>query len=213
MGPGRISGDGSVAHRRAPVVLGNFTTRLRVWLSLGGGRLLGSISALRLTRTLRGRSVSGVPCDFYSGARAGIAGLVAPTQHGDGFLQQPANRPPTTLGSFPLRDSVDDSVQRHVARDPGHVSNFPGRTTALRGDAKGGDRDHLRLWRNLRRHGYRLSLAKMGPASLDYLDRSVRDPPDSRLGFFAELFLTCDWRFRDAIHGARGVGCCAGAPK
>src|SRR5207253_5856838 len=95
-------------------------------------------------------------------------------------------RPATALGSFSLRHPFDDRIQRVVTRHPGHVSNLPRRTTALRSDAKGGDRNHLRRWRDLRRNGYRSSLAKMGPASLDYFGGGVRKPANSGMGFFAE---------------------------
>src|SRR2546430_1546158 len=154
-----------------------------------------------------------VPCHFYSRAGAGIAGMAASAHRAKRLLEKCADRSATALGALSLRDSFDDGVQRHVTRDPGHVSNIPRRTTPLWGDAKGGDRDHLRFWRNLRRNDSRSSLAKMGSASVDHFRSGVRNPSDSRLGFFPEFFPVGDWRICHAIHGARRMGDCASTLK
>src|SRR5437763_773680 len=138
-----------------------------------------------------------------------ITGMAASALRAKRLLEKCADRPATALGPLSLRDSLDDGVQRHVTWDPGHVSNVPRRTTPLRGDAKGGDRDHLRFWRDLRRNDCRSSLAKMGPASRDHFRSGVRHPSDSRLGLFAEFLPVGDWRICHAIHGARRMGNCA----
>src|SRR5205814_1699604 len=103
MGTWRIPGDGNLADRSARVVLGDPTAGLRFWLSVGGSRLLGGVSVLRLARTVCGGYAAGVPCHFYSRAGAGIAGMAAPAHRGDCFLEKCADRPATALGPLSFR--------------------------------------------------------------------------------------------------------------
>src|SRR6266853_1328829 len=136
----------------------------------------------------------------------GIAGLVAPAACDGGFLERRVDCYKTPLGAFSLRYFANDSVQRDVAWDAGHVSNFSRRTTSLRRHTKGGDRDHLRFRRHLRWNGRRSSLAKMGTPSFDYFDCCGWNPPDSGVGFFTQFHASCDRRIRHAIHGAGRLG-------
>src|SRR5206468_9859929 len=152
---------------------------LRVRSPAGGNCLLDLVSLVRLARSVCRRSAPGLSCVVHPDPRSGIAGVAAPTAHDLGFLERGAARGQTALGTFSLCHFANDGVQRDVAWDAGHVSNFSRRTTPLRGNAKGGDRDHLRFRRNLRWNGGRPPLAKVGPSSLDYFVRCVWDRADS----------------------------------
>src|SRR6267143_5744322 len=120
MGARRVADDGNSADRCAWIVLRNFTTGLRVRLSAGGNCLLDRVSVLRLAGSVcRGRT-SGVSGALYPGACAGITGLVAPTT--PGFLERRADCAQTSLAALSVCHSVNDSLQRDVAWNPGHVS-------------------------------------------------------------------------------------------
>src|SRR5947207_1508263 len=144
MGAGRVAGDGNFADRSARVVFRDFATGVRVRLPAGGDCVLGGASVLRLARPLHCRRAPRLSCAVHPDARAGVARLVAPAVRDSGFLDAAADRAQTPLGAFSLCHSANDSVQRDVAWDAGHVSNFSRRTTSLRRHTKGGDRDHFR---------------------------------------------------------------------
>src|SRR5205085_5239963 len=203
MGTWGVAGDGNSADRSTWIVFRNSATRIRIRLSAGGNCVLDRVSVLRLARPLRRGRASGVPCVLHPDARAGIAGLVAPAARDGGFLERRSDCYKTPLGAFSLRHFVNDGVQRDVARDPKHVSNFSRRTTPLWSYAKGGDRDDLCFRCNLRWNGGRLSLAKMGTPSFDNFDCCAWSHPDSFVGFFARFRPFGDRRIRHAIHGAR----------
>src|SRR6202040_707849 len=75
MGPWCIARDGIVANACARFVLGNFATRLRLWVSPGGAGLLDCLSNFRVARLVcRGR-IAGATRYLYSRARAGVASL------------------------------------------------------------------------------------------------------------------------------------------
>src|SRR5581483_3559259 len=62
MGTWRVTGDGNPADCSTWVVLGNFTTRLCVWLSAGGRCVLDRVSILRVARPLRRGSAARISC-------------------------------------------------------------------------------------------------------------------------------------------------------
>src|SRR5439155_22935523 len=121
------------------------------------------------------------------GTRARITCVAAPAARDGGFLEAGASCAQTPLGAFYLCHFANDSLQRDVAWNAGHVSNFSRRTTPLRSHAKGSDRDHLRFRRNLRWNRGRPPLANVGPSSLDYFVRCVWNRVDSSVGFFAQF--------------------------
>src|SRR5262249_9131348 len=186
--------------------LGNFTTRLCVWLSAGGRCLLDRLSILRLARPVRGRSAARISRAVHSGAGARVAGLAAAAAREKQFLERSVDCTETPLGSLSLRHFVDDGVQRHVSWDPGHVSNFSWRAAPLWRYGEGRDRNHLCFWSDLRRNTDGSFIAKMGPPPLDYFDCRIRNNPYSLLGFFAGLCASCHRRICDAIHGAGRLG-------
>ena len=110
-----------------------------------------------------------------------------------------------------VRHFVDDGVQRDVAWNAGHVSNVSRRTAWLRRRTKIDNRRHLRGGCDLRRNDGGAPLAEIRPASRDHFRSDVRDPSDSRLGFFDGLVAPGDWWIRHAVCGAGRVGSCASA--
>src|SRR5262249_40446295 len=194
MGTWRVSGNGDPADCRPRIVLGNFTTRICVWLSARGACVLACISVLRMARSFRSRSVAGISCAFHPDEGAGIAGLVTAAGRDTWFLERFARCNKTPLGSLSLLHPVNEGVQPHVSWVPGHVSNFSRRTTALWRDAEGGNWDHLRFWRDLRWNTRGPSVAKIGPPPIDYLRCGVRDNSDPSLGFSAGFRASCNRR-------------------
>ncbi len=84
----------------------------------------GRISILRMARTLRRGSAARISCAVHPCTSARIAGLAATAARDDSFLERSCDGTKTALGSLAVRHFVDDGVQRHVAWNPGHVSNF-----------------------------------------------------------------------------------------
>src|SRR3989440_8636105 len=75
MGARRVARNGIVADASPWPFLGNFTTRLRGWLSPGRAGLLDRFSTLRLAWIIYRRRAARFSGDLYSRARSGIGGL------------------------------------------------------------------------------------------------------------------------------------------
>src|SRR6266481_1455495 len=183
MGPGRFARYGIASDRNARSVFWNSAARLCRWVPASRGRLLDRISALRLARVIcRGR-FAGVIGDLYPGACPRIAGLATPPGTETARPTRHTRIRQTTWDAFYPRCSAHDGVQLHVAWHAGPLCDIPGEAAWLRHQCKIDDRNHLRDWRDLRRHGHRFSLATMGTSALDHFLCDLWDLFDPGLDF------------------------------
>src|SRR5438477_12256223 len=127
MGARRVARNGIVADASPWTLLGNFTTRLRGWLSPRRAGLLDRLSALRLARIVYRRRVARFSGDLHSRARSGIAGLATRPRSRRAPSIEDVDLRPATRRLVHLCCTPHDRVQLHVARDPGSLPDLPGK--------------------------------------------------------------------------------------
>src|SRR5207247_8722544 len=120
-----------------------------------------------LARVVCGRRAPSAVGDLHSRQGSRIAGVAA-AKTDDELLGKPGRHPEAALAVVHLRHSANDGFQRHVARHPGHVSDFSGRTTRPQREGKIDYWNYLRSWRDLRGNPGGSSFAKVWPSSLDH---------------------------------------------
>ena len=203
MGSWGVSGDGIASGEGARIVLGNFATRLRLRLPAGGDRLLDRLSLLWMARPFRRRGHAGTARTLHPGTGAGVARL---EEAGKGFRYRHHLNISARLSTFHLCRPPHDGVQLYVARDSGSLSDISRNAAWPRGKPEGDCRNYLCIRRDLRRHNFWSSFAKLGPPSRHHHRRDLRPRPYPTLGFFTGTLLThCRW-ISDAIHGAGRLG-------
>src|SRR5438105_6532304 len=211
MGARRVARNGIVADASPRTLLGNFTTRLRVWLSARRAGLLDRLSALRLARIVYRRRVARFSGDLHSGARSGIAGLATRPRSWRAPSMEDVDLRPATRRLVHLCRAPHGRVQLHVARDPGPLSDLSRKTARLRREREIDDQyclcDRCDLWRC--RDGF--SFPTMGTSTCHNPVGDLRNVVNSALDFRAEHSVADIGRISDSVHGPRLVGRGAGA--
>jgi len=197
--------DGNSADRCAWIVLGNFAAGIHVWIFIRRADLWSCVPVVRLARIVCSRCAAGVARDLYSGARSRVASLVT-TEIESELLGEPRRHPEAALAAVDIRHSVDDSVQRHVTRDPGHVPDLFGRTAWAQRERKIDYWNYLCRRRDLRRDVSRPSFAKVRPSPIDRCHCDMQYHFNSCVGFLAWIVDAGGRRVPNAIHRARRLG-------
>src|SRR6266446_4427519 len=195
MGAGRVIGNGIASDAGPWALLGNSPTRLRGGLSARGAGLLDCVSAFRLARIIYRRRTAGVFGDLHSRACSGIAG-VATRARPAAAASEDVDLRQATRRLVHLRRASDDGIQLYVTRHPGFVRDFSGETA--------------RFWCE-REISDQYSLATMGAAPGHHSIGDLWDAAYSALDLRTEHSAADHGRVSDSVHGARGVGSCAGS--
>src|SRR5437588_6596897 len=211
MGARGVARNGIAADASLRTVLGNFTTRLRGWLSPRRAGLLDRLSALRLARIVYRRRVARFSGDLHSRARSGIAGLATRPRSWRAPAIEDVDLRSATRRLVHLCRAAHDRVQLHVARDPGSLSDLSRKTARLRREREIDDQyclcDRCDLWRC----GDGFSFATMGTSARYHSIGNLRNVAHTVVDFRAEHSAADIGRISDPVHGPRRVGRGAGA--
>src|SRR5438876_3087277 len=210
MGAGRVIGNGVASDAGPRALLGNSPTRLRGGLPARGAGLLGCVSAFRLARIIYRRRIACLFGDLHSRACSGIAGMATRARPAAAATEDVDLRQ-ATRGLVYLRRSSDDGIQLYVTRNPGFVRDFSGETARLWCEREINDQYCLCHRRDLRRRGDGFSLAAMGTAPGHHSIGDLWNVAYSALDLRTHHSAADHGRISDSVHGARGVGSCAGS--
>src|SRR5437868_6005238 len=211
MGARGVARNGIAADASPRTLLGNFTTRLRGWLSPRRAGLLDRFSTLRMAWIIYRRRLARLSGDLHSRARSGIAGLATRPRSRRAPAIEDVDLRSATWRIVHLCRAAHDRVQLHVARDPRSLSDLSRKTARLRREREIDDQyclcDRCDLWRC--RDGF--SFPTMGTPARYYSIGNLRNVAHTIVDFRAEHSVANIGRISDSVHGPRRVGRGAGA--
>src|SRR5579864_627123 len=108
-----------------------------------------------------------------------------------------------------LCGALDDGVQLHVARNAGSLRDLPSKAAWFQFRPNVSDRNHLRVWNDLRRKRDWLFVAELGKAARHHSGRGMWNVADPSLDFCAEHWAADCRRISDSVHGPGRVGSCS----